>query len=76
MTENLYGVALSREDPKGMSEENIREEIAAILNFFDEAARDDPWGWDWETMRVLFPAQYARGRSLVNELKRRHCGTP
>lgn len=46
-----------------------QERLEEILDFFDNEARSDPWGWDWPTMRVLFPDLCAEARQLIRELK-------
>jgi hypothetical protein len=55
-------------------------EIIAIKIFaaFNKYSRGDPFGWDWPTMRVIFPAKcrvYDRlktqWRRLINEEKSR-----
>lgn len=59
------------QNPADMSEEALKEEISAILARFNDYARGCAWGWDWPTMRAVFPREYARGRTLSAELKRR-----
>lgn len=29
--------------------------LIGIMGFFDDHSKGDPYGWDWPTMRVLWP---------------------
>lgn len=42
-----------------------------IIDFF-YGLKGDPYGWDWPTMWVLYPAKCSLFRRLRNEWKRRH----
>lgn len=52
-----------------MTNDRIIDEMNSILRTFNEYARDDPFGWDWATMQVIFPEKVDRYRALRHKLK-------
>lgn len=58
-------------DPKSLTDKQIDRRVGAIYRYFDRYAEGDPFGWDWPTMRVVFPEAVDECHSLKMEARRR-----
>ena len=50
--------------------ELLTVEAREILAFFDDYSTSDPYGWDWPTMRMIFPEKCQRYEQLRAEYRK------
>lgn len=58
--------------PSIMSTHDLRAEALAIFDKFHDYSRSDPFGWDWPTMRAIFPEECERFKQLKWESDQRN----
>ena len=55
-----------------LTDKELLAEANTIIDLFRDYSASDPWGWDWPTMRMIFPAQTSRYRDVAHEWDVRH----
>lgn len=58
-------------DPGGATDHALTRRMVAIIRGFCEYSESDPFGWDWATMRLVFPEECAEYGLLRDETLRR-----
>ncbi len=59
-------------DPASMTDDELKGAALDVRDYFADYSEGDPYGWDWPTMRAVFPELCARHDALVDEYWRRH----